>query len=157
MFFPRCISFSPEIIRMTLFVFTRPFFHIYFTIYHIWGAYIYLVLLGCFNPFTVWFLPKQFTLYDGAIAALKKLVLSTFHSSVASLFLSLYISRKCLSKLKLLPLLVRSVRQVASGLLGNGLASYWLLTLPFDTSIYLVKLCLIVVLSVYRHYTALSV
>jgi hypothetical protein len=90
-FFTRCINFCPEIIRMTLYVFTRPFVHIYFTIYHIRGAHIYLVLLGCFNPFTVCFLPEQFTLNGGVFAAFKKKpCLSTFHTLVTALFLSFY-------------------------------------------------------------------
>ena len=85
---PHCINFSPEIIRVTLFVFTRPFVHIYFIIYHIWGAHIYLVLLGCFNPFaaTVRFVPEQFTLNIGIFCSIKKnLCLSIFHTVVATL------------------------------------------------------------------------
>jgi hypothetical protein len=119
-FLPHCRNFSPEIIRVTLFVFTRPCVHIYFIVYHIRGAHIYPVSFGCFNPFTatVRFVPKEFTLKNGVFAACKiKSVLfhlshcrRNSHSPVLS-FLTSYSKRNCVLQLNVPSLLVRGAPQ----------------------------------------------
>jgi len=106
---------------VTLFVFTRPCVHIYFIIYHIRGAHIYLVLLGCFNPFTamVRIVPKQFTLNAGIfLQHLKKYVLVyLLHcrrnslSPVLSIITS-YSQSNCASHLKFSSLMVRAAPKI---------------------------------------------
>ena len=112
---PHCINFSPEIIRVTLFVFTRPFVHIYFIIYHIRGAHIYLLLLGCFNPFaaTVRFVPEQFTLNIGIFCSIKKksVLVHLSHCCRNSDPFSQVTTKETVSQLQFLSVLIRAMPQ----------------------------------------------
>ena len=109
---------------MTLFVFTALCVHIYFIIYHIRGTHIYLVLLGCFNPFAamVRFVPKQFTLNAGFFLQhlIKSVHVHLSHcrrnslSSVLSTITS-YNQRNYVSHLKFLSFLVLYVQRTSFG------------------------------------------